>query len=79
MYKYLKNHQFSNKKYCIMNDVTLILTAIEQGDAGAADKLLPMVYKELRRLAEHKMSKEPQGHGPLEGQPFTYLEGQPFL
>lgn len=44
-----------------MNNVTLILTAIEQGDARAADKLLPLVYKELRRLADHKMSKEPQG------------------
>ena len=44
-----------------MSDVTLILTAIEQGDAKAADKLLPLVYKELRRLADHKMSKEPQG------------------
>ncbi|MHC4556459.1 MAG: sigma-70 family RNA polymerase sigma factor [Planctomycetota bacterium] len=44
-----------------MNDVTLILTAIEQGNAKAADKLLPLVYKELRRLAKHKMSKEPQG------------------
>ena len=44
-----------------MSDVTLILTAIEQGDAKAADRLLPLVYKELRRLAAHKMSKEPQG------------------
>jgi hypothetical protein len=44
-----------------MNDVTLILTAIEQGDAKAAEKLLPLVYKELRRLAVHKMSKEPTG------------------
>ena len=48
-----------------MSDVTLILTAIEQGDAKAADKLLPLVYKELRRLATHKMSKEPQGRPPL--------------
>ncbi len=44
-----------------MSDVTLILTAIEQGDARAAEKLLPLVYEELRRLAAHKMSKEPQG------------------
>jgi len=44
-----------------MNDVTLILNAIEQGDVKAADKLLPLVYKELRRLAEHKMSHEPSG------------------
>ena len=45
-----------------MNDITLILTSIEQGDTKAADKLFPLVYKELRRLAEHKMSHEPSGH-----------------
>jgi hypothetical protein len=33
-----------------MSDVTRILNAIEQGDAKAADKLLPLVYEELRRL-----------------------------
>ena len=33
-----------------MSDVTRILTAIEQGDAKEADKLLPLVYEELRRL-----------------------------
>lgn len=44
-----------------MTDVTLILNAIEQGDTGAADKLLPLVYEELRRLAAQKMSREPPG------------------
>ncbi len=43
-----------------MRDVTLILSAIEQGDTKAAEKLLPLVYEELRRLVAHKMSKEPQ-------------------
>jgi RNA polymerase sigma factor (TIGR02999 family) len=38
--------------------VTLILAAIEQGDPTAADKLLPLVYEELRRLAACKMAKE---------------------
>ena len=45
-----------------MSDVTRILNAIEQGDAQAADKLLPMVYEELRRLAAQKMSHERPGH-----------------
>jgi len=45
-----------------MSDVTRILSAIEQGDAGEADKLLPLVYEELRRLAAHKMSQEKPGH-----------------
>ena len=44
-----------------MSDVTRILTAIEQGDAQAADKLLPLVYEELRRLAAQKMSQELPG------------------
>lgn len=44
-----------------MSDITRILTAIEQGDAQAADKLLPLVYQELRHLAAQKMSHEPPG------------------
>ena len=44
-----------------MSEVTRILNAIEQGDARAADKLLPLVYEELRRLAARKMSQEPPG------------------
>ncbi len=44
-----------------MSNVTRILIAIEQGDAKAADKLLPLVYEELRRLAAQKMSQEPPG------------------
>jgi RNA polymerase sigma factor (TIGR02999 family) len=45
----------------IMSDVTRILSAIEKGDAKAADELLPLVYEELRRLAAAKMSHEPPG------------------
>jgi len=44
-----------------MSDVTRILVAIEQGDAKAADELLPLVYQELRRLAAQKMSQELPG------------------
>ncbi len=44
-----------------MSEVTRILTAIEQGDAKAADELLPLVYEELRRLAARKMSHEQPG------------------
>ena len=41
-----------------MNDVTQILSAIEQGDPHAAEQLLPLVYDELRRLAAQKMAQE---------------------
>ena len=44
-----------------MSDVTRILTAIEHGDARAADQLLPLVYQELHRLAAQKISREPPG------------------
>lgn len=44
-----------------MSDVTLILNAIEQGDKEASEKLLPLVYEELRLLAAHKMSQERAG------------------
>jgi RNA polymerase sigma factor (TIGR02999 family) len=44
-----------------MSDFTRILNAIEQGDAKAADELLPVVYEELRRLAAKKMSQEKPG------------------
>ena len=44
-----------------MSDVTRILNAIEQGDAKAADELLPLVYEELRRLAAQNMSRESPG------------------
>lgn len=44
-----------------MSEVTRILTAIEQGDAKAADDLLSLVYEELRRLAAQKLSREKPG------------------
>ncbi len=44
-----------------MTDVTRILNAIEQGDPQAVDKLLPLVYDELRLLASQKMSQEKPG------------------
>ncbi len=44
-----------------MNEVTRILSAIEQGDAHAAQQLLPLVYDELRKLAAHKCAQEKPG------------------
>jgi len=44
-----------------MANVTQILNAIEQGDAQAADKLLPLIYEELRVLAAQKLSHELPG------------------
>ena len=44
-----------------MSDVTLILNAIEQGDDEATEKFLPLVYEELRLLADQKISGQKQG------------------
>ena len=44
-----------------MNDVTQILSAIEQGDPHAAEHLLPLIYDELRKLAAQKLASEKPG------------------
>ncbi len=45
-----------------MSDVTQILSAIEAGNTHASDKLLPLVYDELRNLAKHQLRSEASGH-----------------
>ena len=44
-----------------MNEVTRILSAIEQGDPQAAEQLLPLVYDELRKLAAQRLAQEKPG------------------
>jgi RNA polymerase sigma factor (TIGR02999 family) len=44
-----------------MSNVTQILAAIEQGDPAAASELLPLVYKELRKLAAQRLAQEKPG------------------
>lgn len=44
-----------------VTDVTRMLNAIEQGGTEATDKLIPLVYEELRRLAAQKMAQEKPG------------------
>jgi RNA polymerase sigma factor (TIGR02999 family) len=44
-----------------MSEVTRILSAIEHDDQSAAEKLLPLVYDELRKLAARKLSHEDPG------------------
>jgi len=44
-----------------MTDVTQILCQIEQGEPAAAERLLPLVYDELRRLAAAKLANEKPG------------------
>jgi RNA polymerase sigma factor (TIGR02999 family) len=44
-----------------MNDVTQLIERIEKGDERATDKLLPVVYNELRRLARRQLADEAPG------------------
>lgn len=44
-----------------MSDVTRILSQIESGDELAPEKLLPLVYDELRKLAAAKLWQEKPG------------------
>ena len=44
-----------------MSEVTQILAAVERGDPIAAEKLLPLVYDELRRMAAAQMAQEKPG------------------
>jgi RNA polymerase sigma factor (sigma-70 family) len=45
-----------------VNEVTLLLNAMQHGDTLAADRLLTLVYDELRQLAARKMARESPGH-----------------
>lgn len=44
------------------DEVNQLLRGWSDGDRGALDKLIPVVYQELRRLAHYYMLKERAGH-----------------
>jgi RNA polymerase sigma factor (TIGR02999 family) len=44
-----------------MSDVTYILSQIQSGDPSAAERLLPLVYEELRKLAAARLAQEKPG------------------
>jgi len=43
-------------------EVTQLLLDWSRGDQAALDKLIPLVYQELRRLAQRHMRRENPGH-----------------
>lgn len=43
-------------------DITALLEAARDGDAAAAQEVLPLVYDELRSLAAHMFAREPADH-----------------
>lgn len=44
------------------SDVTRLLLAWRRGDSAALDRLVPLVYAELHRLAHRQIRAEPRGH-----------------
>ena len=44
-----------------MTEVTKVLSEIEHGDPSAAERLLPLVYDELRKLAAARLAQEKPG------------------
>lgn len=44
------------------HEITQLLLAWSEGDQGALDRLMPLVYGELRRLAHNYMRNERAGH-----------------
>jgi RNA polymerase sigma-70 factor, ECF subfamily len=45
-----------------VEEITHLLLAWGKGDQMALEKLMPLVYEELRRLARHYMKHQPAGH-----------------
>lgn len=43
-------------------DVSELLQALSQGEPGALDRVLPIVYDELRRIAHGELRREQPGH-----------------
>lgn len=44
-----------------VTDITQVLKRASAGDSSAVNRLLPLIYKELRALAEGQLRREPQG------------------
>jgi RNA polymerase sigma factor (TIGR02999 family) len=44
------------------SDVTRLLQRVEAGDPEAFDDLVPLIYDDLRRIAERRMRDEAEGH-----------------
>jgi RNA polymerase sigma factor (TIGR02999 family) len=64
-------------------DVTLLLRAYEAGDKAAFDRLVPLVYEELRRIARRHLRRGPRGvtldTGALVHETYLKLAGSPGL
>ena len=46
----------------IRGDITVLLAGVKRGERDALDQLLPLVYRELHRMASQQMRAERPGH-----------------
>jgi RNA polymerase sigma factor (TIGR02999 family) len=44
------------------SEVTALLRDVRSGDGGAMERLLPLVYDDLRRIAHRQLGREREGH-----------------
>lgn len=58
----LSPHEWGSMTQPSPLQITKLLLAWSEGDQAALDKLAPLVYEELHRLASHYMSSERPGH-----------------
>src|SRR5262245_37695041 len=54
--------QRSDSMSASSQNITKLLLDWRNGDGGALDRLMPLVYEELRRMANHYMRNERKGH-----------------
>ena len=59
---FLTGDGMSGRMRSLMSDVTRILEAAPRREALDAGELLPLVYKELRRVAASKLGHEAANH-----------------
>ena len=45
----------------VSDQITVLLAAWNNGDTSARDRLMPLVYDELRRIARQFMRRQPAG------------------
>ena len=45
-----------------LSDITQLLVAYSEGDHQALDRLMPLVYEQLKRLARNRLREERPGH-----------------
>lgn len=57
----MSQHEPPSSEGQVAGDVTVLLKAWREGDEGAFDRLLPLIYEDLRRLARGQLRRQSSG------------------